>query len=99
MAVINAYARLALPIRWGSGETASADGTQWDLYPQNLLAQHHIRYGSYGGVGYYLISDSYVALFSRFIACGTYEGYYILDFINDNTSEVQPNTIHSDTHG
>jgi hypothetical protein len=32
--------------QWGSGKTASADGTQWELYPQNLIAQYHIRYGA-----------------------------------------------------
>ncbi len=93
--VVNAYVRIGLQARWGSGRTASADGTKWELYPQNLISQYHIRYGGYGGLGYYLVADSYVALFSRFIACGTYEGYYILDFINENRSDVQPETIHS----
>lgn len=97
--VVNAYARIGLQARWGSGRTASADGTQWELYPQNLISQYHIRYGGYGGLGYYLVADSYVALFSRFIACGTYEGYHILDFINENRSDVRPETLHSDTHG
>lgn len=97
--VVNAYTRIGLQARWGSGQTASADGTKWELYPQNLISQYHIRYGGYGGLGYYLIADSYVALFSRFIACGTYEGYHILDFINENQSDVRPETIHSDTHG
>jgi len=97
--VVNAYARIGLQARWGSGRTASADGTKWELYPQNLISQYHIRYGGYGSLGYYLVADSYVALFSRFIACGTYEGYYILDFINENRSDVRPETIHSDTHG
>lgn len=97
--VVNAYTCIGLQARWGSGQTASADGTKWELYPQNLISQYHIRYGGYGGLGYYLIADSYVALFSRFIACGTYEGYHILDFINENQSNVRPETIHSDTHG
>lgn len=41
--VINAYHRFALPRQWGSGKHASADGTKWDLYEQNLLAEYHIR--------------------------------------------------------
>jgi hypothetical protein len=28
---------------------ASADGTKWDLYPQNLMSEYHIRYRGYGG--------------------------------------------------
>ena len=67
--VINACNKFLLPKYWGSGETASADGTQWSLYEQNLLAESHIRYGGYGGIGYYHVSDMYIALFSHFIPC------------------------------
>ncbi len=55
---------------WGTGESASVDGTKWDLYEQNL---YHIRYGGYGGIGYYHVSDTYIALFSNFIPCGVHD--------------------------
>src|SRR3954469_12726772 len=97
--VIDAYADLRLPRHWGSGQSASADGTQWDLHPQSLMSEYHIRYGGYGGIGYYLVSDTYIALFSRFIACGAYEGHSILDFVAENRSALQPDTVHADTHG
>jgi len=48
--VINADNKFLLPKYWGNGKTASADGTQWNLYEQNLLAESHIRYGGYGGI-------------------------------------------------
>ena len=35
------------------GRRAAADGTKWNLYEQNLLSEYHIRYGGYGGIGYY----------------------------------------------
>jgi TnpA family transposase len=97
--VIDAYAGLRLPRHWGSGQSASADGTQWDLHPQSLMSEYHIRYGGYGGIGYYLVSDTYIALFSRFIACGAWEGNTILDFVTENRSALQPDTIHADTQG
>jgi len=97
--VINAYAQLPLQRVWGSGKSASADGTKWELYPQNLMSEYHIRYGGYGGIGYYLVADSYIALFSRFSTCGAWEGHYILDFIEENKSDVRPDTIHADTQG
>ena len=97
--VINAYAQFPLPRFWGLGRTASADGMKWDLYPQNLMAEFHIRYGGYGGIGYYLLSDSYIALLSRFTACGAWEGHYILDFLKENQSDVRPDTLHADTPG
>jgi TnpA family transposase len=64
-----------------------------------LLAEHHIRYGKTGGIAYRHVSDNYIALFSRFIACGTYEETYILDALLQNLSEVKPRRVHADTHG
>lgn len=95
--VINAYNRFALPKIWGSGKTASADGTKWDLYEQNLLSEHHLRYLGTGGLGYYHLSDTYIALFSHFIPCGVYEAVYILDGLLKNQSDIQPDTVHGDT--
>lgn len=95
--VINAYNRFALPRYWGSGKSASADGTKWNMYEENLLSEYHIRYGGYGGIGYYHVSDKYIALFSHFIPCGVYEAVYILDGLINNQSDIQPDTLHGDT--
>lgn len=95
--VINKYNEFELPGYWGSGKHASADGTKWNLYEQNLVSEYHIRYGGYGGIGYYHVSDKFIALFSHFIACGTYEGIYILDGLLSNESDIQPDTVHGDT--
>jgi len=97
--IINAYNLFTLPKRWGSGKSASADGTKWDIYEQNLLSEYHIRYGGYGGIGYYHVSDTYVALFSHFIPCGVWEAVYILDGLLKNESDIQPDTLHADTQG
>ena len=97
--VIDAYAGVALHRHWGTGGSASADGMKWNVHPQSLMTEYHIRYGGYGGIGYYLVSDTYIALFSRFIACGAYEGHSILDFVGEDRGALQPDTVHSDTHG
>jgi TnpA family transposase len=97
--LINLYARFELPQQWGTGESASADGTHFETYEDNLLAEHHIRYGKTGGIAYRHVADNYIALFSRFIACGTYEATYILDALLQNLSDVHPNRVHADTHG
>jgi TnpA family transposase len=95
--VINAYNKFELPGYWGTGKHASADGTKWNLYEQNLMSEYHIRYGGYGGIGYYHVSDKFIALFSHFIACGTYEGVHILDGLMGNQSDIRPDTVHGDT--
>lgn len=97
--LINLYARFELPQQWGMGESVAADGTHFETYGDNLLAEHHIRYGKTGGIAYRHVADNYIALFSRFIACGTYEATYILDALLQNLSELNPSRVHADTHG
>ena len=46
--IVNAYVQFPLQRLWGTGQSASADGLKWDLYPQNLMSEYHIRYGGYG---------------------------------------------------
>lgn len=95
--IINRYNVLELPKFWGEGKSAAVDGTKYDLYEQNLLSEYHIRYGGYGGIAYHHVADSYVALFSRFIPCGTWEAVYIIDGLLQNESDVKPDTIYGDT--
>ncbi len=56
-----------------------------------------MRYGSYGGIAYYHVSDTYIALFSHFIPCGVYEAIYILDGLLNDESDFNPDTVHGDT--
>jgi TnpA family transposase len=97
--VIEEYTRFELPFFWGTGQGAIADGTHIELIENNLLGAKHVRYGKFGGIAYHHISDTYIALFSHFIACGVWEAVYILDGLLKNHSKLQPNTLYADTHG
>ena len=97
--IINSYANFELPRRWGDGSRAGADGTKFELVRDNLVSEYHIRYGGFGGIAYQHVSDTYIALFSRFISCGTWEAVFILDLFNSNKSAIQPDTLHADTQG
>lgn len=97
--IINQYARFELPYHWGTGKSAAADGTHIQLIQNNLIGEQHIRYNGYGGIAYHHISDTYIALFCNFIACGVWEAVYILDGLMKNTSKLQPDTVHADTQG
>lgn len=97
--IVNEYIRFELPWFWGAANVAIADGTQMELRENNLLGERHIRYGGYGGIAYHHISATYIALFSKFIACGVWEAVYILDALLENRSDLQPDTVHADTQG
>ncbi|MEU3282429.1 Tn3 family transposase [Streptomyces antibioticus] len=97
--VVNAHAGLDLTATWGDGSVAAVDGTMMDTVIDNLLAETSIRYGGYGGIAHHLVSDTYVALFSRFIPCGVWEAVYLIDALLANESEVRPDTVHADTQG
>jgi TnpA family transposase len=70
-----------------------------DVYEQNLLAEYQVRSGGWGGIGYYHVSERYLALFSRFLPCGVWAGVYILDGLRDNATDLQPDIVHADTPG
>lgn len=96
---INRFHRFTLPRYWGDEKRAAADGTQYELAEENLLAEKHIRYGGFGGIAYHHVSDLYILLFSHFVACGTWEAIYILDILMRNQSTIKPTTLHADTQG
>jgi TnpA family transposase len=97
--LIGAYNQLNLPKIWGTGKTATADGSKFAIYENNLMSEYYIRYGGYGGIAYHHVSDMYIALFTHFITCGVWEAVYILDGLLKNTSEIQPDTLYADTQG
>ena len=97
--IIDCFNRYTLPHYWGDEKRVAADGTQYDLAEENLLAEQHIRYGGYGGIAYHHVSDMYILLFSHFIACRVWEAIYILDGLIRNRSSVKPTTVHADTQG
>lgn len=97
--VVNAFSELDVVKAWGDGTAVAADGTQVETYIDNLLAETSIRYGGVGGIAYHYISDTYVALFSRFIPCGVWEAVHLIEGLLANESDVQPSTVHADTQG
>lgn len=98
--VVEFYNKFDLPKLWGDGKHVSVDGTKWDTYSKNLMAQYHIRYRGYGGIAYYHVSNTYIAIFSNFITCGVYEGRYLLDGIeiDGDDPDTKPEYVHGDTH-
>ncbi len=97
--VVDAFTELDLIKVWGDGSVVAADGTQVDTFIDNLLAETSIRYGGTGGIAYHYVSDTYIALFSKFIPVGVWEAVHIIQGLLDQQSRVRPDTIHADTQG
>ncbi|HEX4811554.1 MAG TPA: transposase [Nonomuraea sp.] len=97
--VVNAFGELDVVKAWGDGTAVAADGTQVETYIDNLLAETSIRYGGVGGITYHYVSDTYVALFSKFIPCGVWEAVHLIEGLLANESNIQPSTVHADTQG
>lgn len=97
--IVDNFMDLDITTAWGDGSAVAVDGTMMDTAIDNLLAETSIRYGGYGGIAYHLVSDTYIALFSRFIPCGVWEAVYLIDSLLANTSQVKPDRVHADTQG
>ena len=97
--VVDAFTELDLIKAWGDGSVVAADGTQVDTFIDNLLAETSIRYGGTGGIGYYYISDTYIALFSKFIPVGVWEAVYLIQGLLEQQSKTRPSRVHTDTQG
>ena len=97
--VLDAYSRFELPRCWGTGKTASFDGSLFELSEQNLLADFHFRYRLKGAVAFQVVSDLYIALFMHFIPPGVWEAIYIIEALSKNKSRIQPDTVFADTQG
>ena len=52
----------------------------------------------FGGIAYHHISDTYIALFSHFIACGVGSRLYP-GWLLKNLSALRPDMLYADTHG
>jgi TnpA family transposase len=50
-------------------------------------------------MAYHHVADTYVALFSPCIPCGTWEAIYIIDGLLKKASDIQPDAVHADTQG
>jgi TnpA family transposase len=97
--LIELYLQLDLPQVWGDGLTVAADGTQYDMYEENLLAGYHFRYRKTGAVAYRHVANNYIATFSHFIPPGIWEAVYVIEGLMKSRSSRPAESVHSDTQG
>ena len=93
------YLQLELPKVWGDAKTVAADGTQYDLYDNNLTVGYHFRYRKMSLVAYRHVADNYMAVFRHFIPPGIWEAVYVIEGLLKAGLSVEPDTVYSDTQG
>jgi TnpA family transposase len=98
--LVNAQTELAITQYWGGGEVASADGIRFVVPKHALHGRFNRKYfGTGRGVTFFnFMSDQFTG-FHHVVIPGTLrEALYILDGMLDHTTDLQPQTVMTDTN-
>lgn len=98
--LVNAQTQLTITLYWGGGEVASADGIRFVVPKHALHGRFNRKYfGTGRGVTFFnFMSDQFTG-FHHVVIPGTLrEALYILDGMLDHTTDLQPQTVMTDTN-
>jgi TnpA family transposase len=79
---------------------SSSDGQKFETNLATINARHSPKYFGLkkGVVAYTLVAD-HVPVNARIIGANEHESHYVFDLLHNNSSEIQPTTHSTDTHG
>lgn len=79
---------------------SSSDGQKFETSLATINARHSPKYFGLkkGVVAYTLVAD-HVPINARIIGANEHESHYVFDLLHNNSSEIQPTTHSTDTHG
>jgi TnpA family transposase len=99
--LVNHQATLALAQQWGGGHLASVDGLRFVVPVRTINAAPNPRYFGPGrGVTYLNFVSDQMTGFHGIVVPGTLrDSLYILDGLLEQTTNLEPKQIVSDTHG
>jgi len=100
--IVNVHARMPISQTWGDGTWSSSDGQRFGIQRGSLIASVYPRYSGYYSkmVSIYThLGAGHGTLATQVISCLDREASYVIDGLYENTSEVQPTTHTTDTHG
>jgi TnpA family transposase len=78
---------------------ASIDGQKYETRINTFKARYSSKYFKDKGVSAMTLSCNHVALNTTVIGANEYEGHYAFDLLYNNTTDIQPDILSSDTHG
>ncbi|HAW75579.1 MAG TPA: Tn3 family transposase, partial [Alteromonas australica] len=79
---------------------ASADGQKFESRLDTFKTRYSSKYfGTNKGLTSMNLIANHVALNARIIGANEHESHFILDLLHNNTSEIKPDILSTDTHG
>ncbi len=101
--ISNEIAKLSIFKHFTINETApfgSIDGQKHACRMNTFKARYSAKYFKKGkGVSALTLVSNHVPLITKMISPNEYEGHYAFDLLYNNTSDIQPKTLATDTHG
>jgi TnpA family transposase len=99
----NATARLPIFKHYNIQEDiihASADGQKFEVKRETFKTRYSSKYfGTQKGVSAMCLVANHTAINSRVIGANEHESHYIFDLLMNNSTEIIPNVLSTDTHG
>lgn len=78
----------------------SIDGQKFDTQIDTINARHSPKYFALGkGITSLTLVANHIPINARIIGAHEHESYFVFDLLSNNTSEVNPNKLSTDTHG
>lgn len=79
---------------------ASADGQKFESRLETFKTRYSSKYfGTNKGVSSITLVANHAALNARIIGSNEHESHYIFDLLQNNTSDIRPDVLSTDTHG
>jgi TnpA family transposase len=79
---------------------SSIDGQKFECRINTFKARYSSKYFSKGkGVSALTLVSNHVPVSTQIIGANEYEGHFAFDLLYNNSSDIQPNTLSTDTHG
>ena len=79
---------------------SSSDGQKFETGKETFNARYATKYfGLNKGIVSYTLNANYLPLNAHLIGANEYEGHFVLDILQGNTSEVKPDIHTTDSHG
>jgi len=78
---------------------ASIDGQKFETRIRTYKSRYSSKYFREQGVSALTLSCNHVALNTQIIGANEYEGHYAFDLLYNNTSNIDPDVVSTDTHG